>query len=141
MLALMISEGNSLILVTNMKLITVATIKVAAVFVVINLFSCGRTLIERTHSGEAQGTTYQIKYHGSDGVTQLQVDSVIESMDVEMNTWRSDARISKINNFNREDTVFAFYDVLGHCYRFCIFYHYFLTCSSVCMTNFKKGKL
>ena len=109
-LALTTSEGNSLILETNMKLITVATIKMAAVFVLLNLFSCDSTTVEHIHSGEAQGTTYQIKYHGSNVVTQLQVDSVIESMDVEMNTWRSDARISKINNFNREDTVFAFND-------------------------------
>jgi thiamine biosynthesis lipoprotein len=93
-----------------MKLTTVATIKMATVFVVINLFSCGSTSVERIHSGEAQGTTYQIKYHGSEGVTQLQVDSVIESMDVEMNTWRNDSRITKINNFNREDTVYSFYD-------------------------------
>jgi thiamine biosynthesis lipoprotein len=31
-------------------------------------------------------------------------------MDVEMNSWRQDSRISKINQFSRTDTVFAFYD-------------------------------
>jgi thiamine biosynthesis lipoprotein len=60
--------------------------------------------------GEAQGTTYSIKYTGEPYVTRLEVDSVIESMDIEMNLWRPEARINAINEFQREDTVFAFYD-------------------------------
>ena len=90
--------------------IAVATLKVATVFVVLNLYSCTSSSLERIHSGEAQGTTYMIKYNGDESVTQLQVDSVIESMDVEMNTWRNDARISKLNNFTREDVAFSFDD-------------------------------
>ena len=61
-------------------------------------------------NGEAQGTTYTIKYTGKAVVNKLMVDSVLESMDVEMNTWREDSRITQINQFTRTDTVFTFYD-------------------------------
>jgi len=106
----MISEDNHHALNTYMNLIAVATLKVATVFVILNLVSCGPSSLERVHSGEAQGTTYLIKYNGDKSVTQLQVDSVIESMDVEMNMWRQDARITELNNFNREDADFTFED-------------------------------
>jgi thiamine biosynthesis lipoprotein len=79
-------------------------------FVFVAFSSCSSTPVEHIHSGEAQGTTYIIKYHGNTVVEQVEVDSVIESMDVEMNTWREGARISQINKFNRTDTVFSFYD-------------------------------
>ena len=106
----MISEDNYYALNTYMNLIAVATLKVATVFVILNLVSCGPSSLERVHSGEAQGTTYLIKYNGDESVTQLQVDSVIESMDVEMNMWRQDARITELNNFIREDADFTFED-------------------------------
>ena len=106
----MISEDNAQVLKRDTNYIAVATLKVATVFVVLNLYSCTSPSSERIHSGEAQGTTYMIKYTGDESVTQLQVDSVIESMDVEMNTWRNDARISKLNNFTREDVAFSFDD-------------------------------
>ncbi|MDG2312256.1 MAG: FAD:protein FMN transferase [Flavobacteriales bacterium] len=95
---------------TYSNLITVATLKVATVFVGLNLLSCGPSPVEHIHSGEAQGTTYVIKYNGDESVTQLQVDSVIESMDLEMNTWRSDSRISELNNFKRTEADFSFDD-------------------------------
>ena len=106
----MISEDNHHALNTYMNLIAVATLKVATVFVALNLVSCGPSPIEHIHSGEAQGTTYVIKYNGDESVTQLQVDSVIESMDVEMNTWRGDSRISELNNFIKTDADFSFDD-------------------------------
>lgn len=106
----MISEDNAQALNRYTNYIAVATLKVATVFVVLHLYGCGSSPVERIHSGEAQGTTYVIKYNGDESVTQLQVDSVIESMDVEMNTWRNDARISKLNNFTREDVAFSFDD-------------------------------
>ena len=110
MLRLMISEDNHQALNMYMKLISVATFKVATVFVVLHLYGCDSSPVERIHSGEAQGTTYMIKYNGDESVTQLQVDSVIESMDVEMNTWRNDARITELNNFQSEASVFSFDD-------------------------------
>ena len=110
MLRLMILEDNHQVLNTYMKLISVAAFKVATVFVVLHLYGCDSSPVERIHSGEAQGTTYMIKYNGDESVTQLQVDSVIESMDVEMNTWRIDARITELNNFQSEGSVFSFDD-------------------------------
>ncbi len=106
----MISEDNHHALNTYMNLIPVATPKVATVFFILNLLSCGPSPVEHIHSGEAQGTTYVIKYNGDESVTQLQVDSVIESMDLEMNTWRSDSRISELNNFKRTEADFSFDD-------------------------------
>ena len=106
----MISEDNHHALNTYMNLIAVATPKVATVFFILNLLSCGPSPVEHIHSGEAQGTTYVIKYNGDESVTQLQVDSVIESMDLEMNTWRSDSRISELNNFKRTEADFSFDD-------------------------------
>jgi len=106
----MISEDNLQALNTYSNLIAVATLKVATVFVVLNLLSCVPSPVEHIHSGEAQGTTYVIKYNGDESVTQLQVDSVIESMDMEMNTWRSDSRISELNNFKSTDADFSFDD-------------------------------
>ena len=63
MLRLMTSEDNHQALNTYMKLISVATFKVATVFVVLHLYGCGSSPVERIHSGEAQGTTYMIKYN------------------------------------------------------------------------------
>jgi len=80
-----------------------------AVFAVI-LSGC--TIVPDIHviSGEAQGTTFSIKYLGENKISKNDVDSLLELMDVEMNTWRDDSRIVAINNFSREDTVFTFYD-------------------------------
>lgn len=61
-------------------------------------------------TGEAQGTNYTIKYTGDSVISPHMVDSVLESMDIEMNSWRHDSRISEINRFDRTDTVYAFYD-------------------------------
>ena len=61
-------------------------------------------------TGEAQGTTYSIKYLGDENVSKHHVDSLLELMDVEMNTWRHDSRIVAINQFSHEDSVFTFHD-------------------------------
>jgi thiamine biosynthesis lipoprotein len=78
----------------------------SAIFIV----GCSNSPELHSIAGEAQGTTYSIKYTGDQRVTQQEVDSVIEAMDIEMNLWRPESRINAINSFNREDTVFAFYD-------------------------------
>lgn len=72
--------------------------------------SCTDTVQVNELRGEAQGTTYSIKYLGEPLVSKAEVDSVLEVMDEDMNTWRSDSKISLINDFDRSDTVFAFYD-------------------------------
>lgn len=72
--------------------------------------SCNDQLKVNDLRGEAQGTTYSIKYLGESLVSKVQVDSVLDVMDRDMNTWRADSKISQINDFRRSDTVFAFYD-------------------------------
>ena len=61
-------------------------------------------------TGEAQGTTFSIKYLGENKISKHGVDSLLELMDVEMNTWRDDSRIVDINEFSHEDSVFTFHD-------------------------------
>ena len=94
------------ILVVNQANIYTAVTLVIAVF----FYGCSRIPVLHELKGYAQGTTYTIKYTGDQSVTYEMVDSVLESMDVEMNSWREDSRITEINKFNRTDTVFAFYD-------------------------------
>ena len=64
----------------------------------------------RVHQGETQGTTYRIKYHGEDSISQRSIDAVLESIDVEFNLWRPDSRINAINTFKSDTTVYAFQD-------------------------------
>ena len=94
------------ILVDNQANNYTAVTLVIAVF----FYGCSSSPVLHELKGDAQGTTYTIKYIGDQSVTYEMVDSVIESMDVEMNSWREDSRITEINKFNRTDTVFAFYD-------------------------------
>ena len=83
---------------------------VTSALVFLFLGGCGSKVKEKVISGEAQGTTYEIKYISEHAISQYSVDSVLDVMDFEMNTWRKDSRISQINDFSREDTVFRFYD-------------------------------
>lgn len=78
------------------------------------LFSC-ETPLQRVssdivHYGETQGTTYMVKYHGSDSIPQAAIDSVLETVDVEFNLWRPESRINAINAFDRSDSLYQFVD-------------------------------
>ena len=94
------------LLKANMQTAVLVTSVLAFLF----LEGCGLEVKEKIISGEAQGTTYEIKYISEHSISQYSVDSVLDVMDLEMNTWRKDSRISQINVFSREDTVFRFYD-------------------------------
>lgn len=49
-------------------------------------------------TGKAQGTTFQIKYHGEQAVDlSAEVQDVLEAVDVSLNLWRGDSFISKVN--------------------------------------------
>ena len=63
------------------------------------------------HQGEAQGTTYTIKYVAQDSVPQQAIDDELERVDVEMNAWRPESALSRFNAFSRTDTVFEMRDV------------------------------
>ena len=81
------------------------------------LFSaCGTpspAVTDTVHFGETQGTTYVIKYYGTDSIPQAAIDSVLEAVDVEFNLWRPASRINAINAFDRSDSLFQFVDSTG----------------------------
>ena len=65
------------------------------------------------HQGEAQGTTYMIKYVAPDSVPQSAIDASLEEVDIEMNAWRPESALSRFNAFTRTDTVFEVADEAG----------------------------
>lgn len=65
---------------------------------------------ETVFSGEAQGTTYTIRYIGDTTSYQTSVDSLLERFDKDLSNWREGSLINQINAHDRTDTVFAFYD-------------------------------
>lgn len=71
-----------------------------SVLVVAVLFiSCDKTTDFYTIQGEAQGSTYSIKYIASEEkVTKYQIDSLLTAFDLSLSTYRPDSKISKINS-------------------------------------------
>ncbi|RAK24289.1 thiamine biosynthesis lipoprotein [Flavobacterium aquaticum] len=60
--------------------------------------SCTKTTDFYTIQGEAQGSTYSIKYIASEEkVTKNQIDSLLTAFDLSLSTYRPDSKISKIN--------------------------------------------
>ena len=70
-----------------------------SVLVVAVLFiSCDKTTDFHTIQGEAQGSTYSIKYiSNEEKVTKNQIDSLLTAFDLSLSTYRPDSKISKIN--------------------------------------------
>lgn len=60
--------------------------------------------------GEAQGTTYSIKYLDNDTVFKTQIDSILQGFDDDLSTWNPNSLITRMNAHNRRDTVFGFVD-------------------------------
>ena len=73
--------------------------KFCSFLVVAVLFvSCDKTTDFFTIQGEAQGSTYSIKYIASEEkVTKNQIDSLLTAFDLSLSTYRPDSKISKIN--------------------------------------------
>ena len=66
--------------------------------VAILFISCDKTNDFFTIQGEAQGSTYSIKYIASEEkVTKNQIDSLLTAFDLSLSTYRPDSKISKIN--------------------------------------------
>lgn len=67
---------------------------------VVSVFiSCDKTNDFYTIQGEAQGSTYSIKYIASEEkVTKNQIDSLLTAFDLSLSTYRPDSKISKINS-------------------------------------------
>lgn len=91
---------------------------VGAAFVVLGLIGCGGGAPGETslgpsmwqHQGETQGTTYLVKYLSHEPVPQAGIDSILAEVDLAANLWMPESIISRVNNWQREDTVFSFRD-------------------------------
>ena len=70
----------------------------------------GIEISEHIHSGNTQGTTYRVKYHGQVELEQAVIDSVLEVVDIEFNLWRPDSRINQINAHQGGDELLTFVD-------------------------------
>lgn len=66
------------------------------------------------HRGEAQGTTYSIKYvaGSEERLDDAVFEEVLEMVDREVNLWRPDSRINAINAWGRTDSLYGFVDSL-----------------------------
>ena len=62
------------------------------------------------HQGETQGTTYLVKYLSEEPVAQSGIDSILAEVDRAANLWMPESIISRVNAWDREDTVFSFRD-------------------------------
>ena len=66
--------------------------------VAVLLVSCDKTTDFHIIQGEAQGSTYSIKYIAlEEKVTKNQIDSLLTAFDLSLSTYRPDSKISKIN--------------------------------------------
>lgn len=67
--------------------------------VVILFISCDKTSDFYTIQGEAQGSTYSIKYIANEEkVSKIEIDSLLIAFDLSLSTYRPDSKISKINS-------------------------------------------
>jgi len=62
------------------------------------------------HQGEAQGTTYSIKYLSEERVEDAVFEELLEAMDQAANLWRPESTINAINAWDRTDSLFGFVD-------------------------------
>ena len=62
------------------------------------------------HRGEAQGTTYAIKYASEVKVPDSVFTELLEMVDREVSLWRPDSRINAINAWRRTDSLYGFVD-------------------------------
>ena len=67
-------------------------------FVTVLFVSCSKTNDFYTIQGEAQGSTYSVKYIATEEkVTKNQIDSLLTAFDLSLSTYRPDSKISKMN--------------------------------------------
>lgn len=93
-------------------------VPVGAAFVVLGLSGCGGEAPGESssgpamwqHQGETQGTTYLVKYLSEEPVAQSGIDSILAEVDRAANLWMPESIISRVNAWDREDTVFSFRD-------------------------------
>lgn len=62
------------------------------------------------HQGEAQGTTYSIKYLAEERLDDAVFEDVLEMVDLAANLWRPESTLNAINAWDRTDSLFGFVD-------------------------------
>lgn len=78
--------------------------------VAILFISCDKTTDFYTIQGEAQGSTYSIKYIAiEEKVTKNQIDSLLTAFDLSLSTYRPDSKISNINTGDSTVVVDEFF--------------------------------
>ena len=78
-------------------------LRYSAIFFTLLLFGCTQQEPQTARElfGEAQGTTYSIKYYANQEITKASVDSILLEIDYSMSTWVDSSMISKFNNSER----------------------------------------
>jgi thiamine biosynthesis lipoprotein len=74
------------------------------------LFSCSRPPQELVLSGPTMGTMYNVKVVGTPGTldaaaVRRELDAILESIDLEMSTYRSDSAIARFNESDSTDWI------------------------------------
>jgi FAD:protein FMN transferase len=99
-----------------------ASLVLAVPFVAMLLSSCGsaskteevqsdrQAASLQEHRGEAQGTTYSIKYVSELRLEDAVFEDILEMIDREVSLWRPLSRINQINAWDRTDALFGFVD-------------------------------
>lgn len=83
--------------------------KIILLFVVV--VSCDKKEQFFTIQGEAQGTTYSIKYSSTtEKVSKHEIDSILTAFDLSLSTYRKDSKLSKINAGDTTVVVDAFFE-------------------------------
>lgn len=72
--------------------------------------STDRKFFETVVQGEAQGTTWTVRYLEDTVNLKPAFDSLLLRVDRDLSTWRNGSLINRINAHDRTDTVYAFYD-------------------------------
>ena len=72
--------------------------------------SKGQEPIVQLHQGEAQGTTYSIKYLSEERLEDAVFEDLLEVVDEAVNLWRPESTINAINAWDRTDSLFGFVD-------------------------------
>jgi thiamine biosynthesis lipoprotein len=78
--------------------------------VAVLFISCDKNNDFFTIQGEAQGSTYSIKYIASEEkVSKIEIDSLLTAFDLSLSTYRPDSKISKINSGDSTVVVDEFF--------------------------------
>ena len=95
-----------------------ASLVLAVPFVAAVLSACGGGATSnhdkesgmQQHLGEAQGTTYSIKYISEERIDDAVFKDLLDMIDREVSLWRPNSRINQINAWDRTDSLFGFVD-------------------------------